>query len=330
MSNFCSRLVAGILVAQPILFHAPGVLAQTAQTYPSGPVKLVTPTASGGVTDLLARVTAGELSKRLGVAVSVENRPGGSSSNKIGMAAVIAAPPDGYTLLFGTSDGFVYPTITPSPYDTDRDLRPIIKHIRVEAILAGQPNLKAASIKELVALAKANPGKLSIASNGIGSSTHLSGEMFKLATGTNMLHVPYKASAQAFTDMIGGRLDLVVTGFAPIAPHVKSGVKVLASFGAKRNPAWVDVPTMRELGYPDLVVETWQGILAPAATPEPIVLRLARDLDAIARSKNFEEQMLKFGSVPDVEVLAEFAKAIKDERARWARVVKDANIQLIE
>ena len=225
----------------------------------------------------MARVTANTLTSVIGVQVIVENKPGASSV--LGTQAVVNSAPDGYTLLFTGVDGM---GILPSPmkqlpYDPAKDLIPIAKVTQVDIVLAIGSHVKAKTVQEFIDLARASPGKLTFASTGLGTATHMAGEFLKLRAGIDMLHVPYRGSAPAMTDLIGGRVDLVFTGVATAAGHVASGsVKVIASTGKHRPTMMPDVPTMIESGYPDFLAGSWFGVMAPAGTPADIVQILVK------------------------------------------------------
>lgn len=297
-----------------------------AQSYPSQTIKLIVPYAAGGLLDIVSRAIARQMSARLGAPVVVENRPGAAS--QLGIAAAINSPPDGYTLLFAAVDGTTFPSAHPFPYDPDKDLVPLGKVAFAETVLAGAPTLKANTIQEVIAEAKANPGKLTITNLGTGSTAHLAAELFQLETGTKLLNVPYRGSAAAYTDLLGGRVDLTVTAFSSVGQHVPSGVKPLVSLGAKRNPQWPNVPTLAELGYPKVVVETWMGVFAPAKVPDEVVSRISQELPIISQSREFTDAMAKITVTPTTQAPAEFAASMKREREFWAEVVKKANIDL--
>ncbi len=301
-----------------------------AQAYPGKPIRMITASATGGATDVMARITATALGERLGTQIAVENFPGGA--NIPGTQAAIRATPDGYTLLFSSVEGLdILPSAVKPPYDAERELIPVAKVTRVYGVLAVPAALKVNSLKELVALAKAEPGKLSHSSTGYGSMTHYSMELFRLRAGLQMLHVPYKSTNTAVQDAVGGRLDIISTGNAAIAQHLKSGaLKALGAMSPKRLSGLPDVPTFREEGY-DVVIESWLGVFAPAGTPGDITRRLAKELTEVAASKQYVSQMAKFGTEEmTAETLEDFAKSIRAERVLWRQVARDTNIRLTE
>ena len=319
MMMFRRAVIAGLLAMSAMSPVA-------AQTYPKQTIKLVVPYAAGGLLDIVARTIAQQMATRMGASVIVENRPGASS--QLGISAVVKSPADGYTLLFAAVDGTTFPSANPLPYDPDKDLVPLGKVAFAETIIAGGPALKANTIQEVIAQAKANPQKLSIANLGIGSTAHLGAELFQLETGTKFLHVPYQGSGQAYQDLLSGLVEMTVTAFSTVRQHVPAGVKPLVSLGAKRNPQWPDVPTLVELGYPNVVVETWMGVFAPAKVPDEVVSRVSRELPIISQSKEFVDAMAKFTVTATAQAPAEFAASMKRERELWADVVKKANINL--
>lgn len=298
----------------------------SAQTYPKQTIKLIVPYGAGGLLDIVGRMVAQQLGSRLNTTVIVENRPGASS--QLGVSAAIKSPADGYTLLFAAVDGTTFPSANPLPYDPDKDLVPLGKVAFAETIIAAGPAFKVNTIQEAIAQAKANPQKLTIANLGTGSTAHLGAELFQLETGTNFLHVPYPASGQAYQDLMSGLVDMTVTAFSTVKQHVPNGAKPLVSLGAKRNSQWPDVPTMVELGYPNIVVETWMGVFAPAKVPDEVVSRISQELPIISQSKEFVDAMAKFTVTATSEGPKEFAANMKRERETWANVVKKANINL--
>ena len=309
-----------------------GILAMSAmspvaaQTYPKQTIKMIVPYGAGGLLDIVARTVAQQMATRMGASVIVENRPGASS--QLGISAAIKSPADGYTLLFAAVDGTTFPSANPLPYDPDKDLVPLGKVAFAETVIARGATLKADTIQEVIAQAKANPQKLSIANLGTGSTAHLGAELFQLETGTKFLHVPYQGSGQAYQDLLSNLVDMTMTAFSTVRQHLPAGVKPLVSLGAKRNPQWPDVPTMVELGYPNVVVETWMGVFAPAKVPDEVVTRISRELPIISKSQEFVDAMAKFTVTATAEGPAEFAAGMKRERELWAEVVKKANINL--
>ena len=299
---------------------------QAAAAYPDRPIKLVVPFAPGGTTDLLGRLLSEKLSLALKQTVFVENRPGAGSM--IGTAQVARSDPDGYTLLFATSSSLVVsPAYTKASYDPTKDFSPVILIAASPMAVVVGPNVAARSIDELIALAKSKPGQLNMASFGNGSASHLTGELFKIATGTDMVHVAYNGSAAALTDLQANRVDVMFDMVAAALPHYKANnIRVLATTGLVKSPAMPDVPTVAETvsGYEST---PWFGIVAPVKTPDAIVDRLNRELaDALATPeiKNLlnQQSFEIIGGTPEA-----FGKVIQEDLAKWQRVVEKAGIK---
>lgn len=302
-----------------------------AQGYPNRPIKFVANGSPGGVIDTIARVTANTLTPLIGVQIIVENKPGASSI--IGTQAVVNSPPDGYTLLFTGVDGMgILPApVKQMPYDPEKDLIPVAKVTQVDVVLAIGAHVPANSVREFVDLAKSKPGKLTFGSTGLGTMTHMAGEFLKLRAGIDILHVPYRGSAAAVTDLLGGRIDLVFTGVATAAGPVANGtMKVLASAGKRRPTMMPNIPTMIESGYSDFLAGSWFGVMAPAGTSPDIIRVLGQRLSEVASSAQFQEQLSKLGSEQTLELTQEFAKSLEAERTLWKAIAKGANVQLVE
>jgi tripartite-type tricarboxylate transporter receptor subunit TctC len=324
------RLMMRVIAAVVAVASFSWPLGAIAQNYPTRPIKLIANGSPGGVIDTIGRVTASTLAPLIGTQVVVENRPGASSI--IGTQAVVTAPPDGYTLLFTGVDGMgILPSpMKQMPYDPAKDLIPIAKVTQVDVVLAVGAHLKASSVREFVDLAKANPGKLTFGSTGLGTMTHMAGEFLKLRAGIDMLHVPYRGSAPAVTDLLGGRVDMVFTGVATAAGHVANGVKVIASAGKRRPTLMPDVPTVIESGYPDYYAGSWFGVMAPAGTPSDVVSLLSQKLAEVASSAQFQQQLSNLGSEQTLELTDHFAKSLEAERTLWKSIAKEANVQITE
>jgi tripartite-type tricarboxylate transporter receptor subunit TctC len=300
-----------------------------AQGYPARPVKLVVPFAAGGAVDILARVLADKLSPVMGQQIVVE--PVVGAGGNIGSAAVAKAPPDGYTLLMATTGTH---TINPGlyknmPFDAVRDFAPITLVASVPNILVVHPDVPAKTVRELVALAKAQPGKLNFASFGHGTSNHLSGELFKSVAGVDVVHVPYKSAPQAVLEIVGGQVSFAFVN-APLAlPQVRAGkLRALAVTGARRSPAVPDLPTMAEAGLPDFVVESWYGLMAPAGTPEPILRKVRDDTLQVLARPEMVEAFAKQGADVVTSTPAEFASMIASDKARWAEVIRKSGAKI--
>ena len=300
-----------------------------AQDYPAKPVRIVVPFAAGGGVGILTRVLADKLSERLHQQVIVENRTG--AGGNVGVDVVAKAPADGYTLVMATTGTH---TINPGlyhslPFDPEKDFAPITLVASVPNLLVVNANVPAKDVKELVALAKANPHKYSFASFGNGTSNHLSGEMLKSMTGIDVLHVPYKQATQAVTDLIAGQTAFAFVNTPLALPHVRAGkLRALAGTGAKRSPASPEYPTMIEAGVPGFVVESWYGLMAPAGTPEAVIARLNKETLAVLADPQVRAFFAKQGADVETSTPAEFAARIRSERARWAGVIKSSGAHI--
>lgn len=299
-----------------------------AQAWPSKPISLVVPFPAGGTTDVLARAVGQELSKSLGQPVVVESKPGAGAT--LGADFVAKSKADGYTLLMGA----VHHTIASSvykklPYDFQKDLTPVTTVALVPNVLVINPNVAAKNTKELLALAKANPGKLTYGSNGNGTGQHLIGAQFESMGGVELLHVPYKGSGPLTTDLLGGQITMSFDTITPVLSHIKAGkLRALAVTTAKRSPALPDVPTLDESGLKGFNLGTWFGILAPANTPRDVVTRLNAEIVKIVNAPDFKKKMEDIGADPIGNTPEQMAKQIKDDTERFAKLVKDAGVSI--
>jgi len=317
------RRLATALLAAAI---APGALAQG---YPSKPVRMIAPFAPGSTIDIMGRILAPRLTEALGQPVIVENRAG--AGGLIGMDAAAKAAPDGQTLVIGALGPLaINPAlIAKPPFDPVRDFAAVCLLATGPAVIAVHPSIPARTVKELVALAKMRPGQLNYGSPGVGTSPHLTGELFRIETGTDIVHVPYKGNAEAITDLIGGQVSIVFTGVPPVAALAKSGkVRLLATTGKSRIPSLPDVPTIAEAGVPGAEVLIWYGVVAPAATPAEIVERLNREIVRAMNAADVREKFLQQGVDPAPDTPARFAQLIRDEVARWKKVILTAGIKV--
>ena len=298
-----------------------------AQGWPSKPLRIVVPFAPGGSTDIVARILADKLAAPLGQSVVVDNRAG--AAGNIGAEAVAKAAPDGYTLLMATTgvmaiNNALYKAMT---YDAAKDLEPVSFTTSITNVLTVPPDVPAKSVVELVALAKAQPGKLSFASSGAGSSTHLSGELFKSMAGIDVLHIPYKGSGQALVDLMAGRVTMIFDNMPSVLPYIKGGkLRGLASTGPRRSAAMPDLPTIAEAGLPGYESLSWSGIAVPAGTPRDIVLRLNREIGAVLAQADVKQKLAEQGADPIGGAPEVFAAHVRTEREKWGKLIRERNI----
>ena len=297
-------------------------LASTAQEYPSKAIRFVEPFAPGGGTDIIGRIVAQALNEALGQPVVVDNRGGAGST--LGTEIVAKSPADGYTILFGNiSLAFNATLYTKLRYDTIRDIAPISLSAVQPNILVIHPGLPAKNLKEFIELARANPGKYNYASAGTGSGTHLAAELLKLQTKIDIVHVPYKGTGPALSDLLGGQINMMVSTFASALPHVKSGrMRALGVTTAKRSPATPDVPTLIEGGVAGYDYSTWYGLFAPAGTAKPIIDKLNAVNRKVLARDDIKQKLESQGVDPIVNTPAEFTAYVKSETEKWGKVVK--------
>ena len=303
--------------------------AAHAQTYPTKPVRMVLPFPPGGTTDILGRIAAQKLTEAMGQQVIPDNRPG--ASGNIGTEQVAKAAPDGYTLI--TAPGSTL-TIHPSLYaklgfDPLKDFAPVTILAAVPNLLVVHPSLPVRTVKELIALAKARPDQLNYASTGAGQSTHLSMELFKSMAGVKITHVPYKGSAPAVTDLMGGHVSLMFDNMPSALPHAKAGkLRGIAVSTLKRSTVTPELPTVAESGLPGFEVNVWFGVLAPAGTPREVVERLNRILVKALQSNDVRERLSSQGAEPIGNTPEQFTAQMKSDLVKWAKVVKAADIKI--
>ncbi|EJE53948.1 hypothetical protein PMI14_01160 [Acidovorax sp. CF316] len=307
-----------------------GLAAPTAfaQAWPTKPISLVVPFPPGGSSDVLARALTDRLGQSLGQAVIVESRPGAGAT--LGADYVSKAKADGYTLLMGA----VHHTIATSvyrklPYDFEKSFAPITTVALVPNVLVVNAKSTATDVKGVVALAKAAPGKFSYGSNGNGTVQHLIGTQFAGLTGVDLLHVPYKGSAPLTTDLLGGQIDMSFDTLTPVVQHIKAGkLRAVAVTTAKRSSTLPDVPTLAESGMKEFDQGTWFGIMAPAGTPKEVVTRLNTELVKIIQSPDFRKRMEEIGAEPIGNTPAEMEAQIRNDTAKYARLVKEAKVSI--
>jgi len=294
----------------------------SAQAYPTKPIKFVVGFAPGGATDVVGRLMAKKIGDALGQPIIIENKAGGSSN--IGAEAVFRAAPDGYTFYVSAITSAINVSLFPKlPFDFAKDFEPVALFANVPNILVVHPSVPAKTVKELIDLARAQPGKLSYASSGSGTSIHLCGELFKMLAKVDMVHIPYKGSAPAMTDMIGGQVQVMFDNMPSALPHVKAGkLRALAVTSAQRSPSAPDVITMGEAGVPGFDVQSWFGLVAPKGTPKDIIARVnAEAVNALATAE-IRERFLDLGAVPAPMSPEAFGDFIRAEIIRWSEVVK--------
>jgi tripartite-type tricarboxylate transporter receptor subunit TctC len=319
------NIAKALCVITAVMFAACTVFAQP---YPAKPVRLVVPFPPGGPADSVARVLAQKLNDVLGQQVVVDNRAGATGT--IGAGIVAKSPPDGYTLLLGTSNEIA---MSPGlyeklPYDPTKDFTPVSNVIIFPNILVVNPHLPAKSVAEVVALARAKPGQLSFATSGIGSTNHLTGVVFQALERIKINFVPYKGGGPAVTDLLGGHVDTMFATMPSVVPFVKSGkLKALVITDDKRWVALPDVASAKEAGVPSLIVITWNGVLGPAGLPDAIVARLNTDIGTVANSPDMKDRMRAQAAEIETTTTGEFAAMIRNDYVKWSKVIKQAGMQ---
>ena len=316
------RAAAGLLMAG----LTAAAWSAEAQDYPSRPIRLIVPQSAGGSTDLIARLLAQKMGDALGQSIVVDNRPGAGSVN--GTETVAKAAPDGYTLLTVAASFTITPALQKKlPFDSVRDFAPISQVATLPHILIVHPSVPVKSVKDVIALAKAKPGDLNVATSGIATSTHLAAELFMHLTGTKMVTVPYKGGSPSMTAMLAGQCQLNFAALSTALPHVRSGkVRAIAVSSGKRSVTAPEYPTIAEAGVPGYEHSSWVGLLAPAKTPRPILSRLGTEAIKAAEAPDTKPYLLKSGMEPVGSTSAEFAAIIKTEIAKWQKVVKAAGL----
>jgi len=306
-------------------------LSLAAQTgYPNKAIKIIAPVQPGGGVDLVARTIADRLGRALGQSIVVENLSGGGGV--VGSVATARAAPDGYTLMVGyVGTHGTNPAVRKLPYDAIRDFTPIAMVGGTPNVLVVAPALPVATLRELVAYAKANPGKLSYGSSGPGTLTHLAMEQLKVAADFDVVHVPYRGIGPAFVDILGGQTQLMFPGLAAALPHIKAGkVKPLAVSGTRRHPLLPDVPTFAESGYPGFDGVQWYGIVGPAGLPPAIVKKLNDEINLLLANPELAERLSAEALQPMPMSPEEFGRYIRDDIARWSKLAKERNIEITD
>ncbi len=300
-----------------------------AQSFPSKPIRMVVGSVPGGTNDVVGRLIAQKLSTQLHQPIIVENRAG--ASGNIGGEVVVKSPPDGYTIYLGAIGTMVINPhlFTNKPWDTLRDFAPISQLTSIPQLLVVHPSVSAHNVRELIALAKAMPGELNLASGASGSAQHLAGEMFKNMTGTNIMHIPFKGGGPALIAVIGGQVSLIFDQIVTALPAARQGkLRALGVTTSKRSPAAPDIPTIAEAGVPGYDVATWHGLFAPAATPKDVVNLLSRETAKALQSKEISEKFFAQGAEPVPSTPEQFRGFLKAELEKWAKGVKESGAKL--
>lgn len=304
-------------------------LGQTAAgSYPNKPIRFIVPYAPGGSTSYVARLVGAKLTEAWGQQVLIDNKPGANTA--IGSDALAKSAPDGYTISLAASTHVTVPHMVATlPFDVLRDFHPVAGLVTTQLVLVVHPSVPAANLSEFIALAKAKPNELNFAAVGTGSSTHLAGEYFKSVAGVKMQHVPYKGTAPALTDLIGGQIQLNFDTPVTSIPHIKSGrLRPLAITGTKRLPTLPDVPTFAEAGLPAYDFQLWFGVLAPAGTPRPIVEKLSTEIARILALPDVKQQLADQGLETVYRTPAEFDSLIRSDHERFGKLIKSAGIKI--
>ena len=312
-------LLAGLAAMLPLMVSA--------QPYPAKPVKIVVGYAAGGAVDIVARTVGQSLSSTLAQTVIVDNKPGAGTN--IAVRSVIDSPADGYTLLMAANALAANMSLyQPAPFDAEKELLPIALIGRVPVVIAAHANAPFGSVAKLIEAAKSKPGSIAFATPGNGSTPHMAVELFARAAGISLMHVPYRGGAQAITDTIGGQLPLVAVNALEVLPHVKSGkLKVLAVLSADRSPIFPEVPTIAESGFAGFEASVWYGLLAPAATPKPVIVKLHAEVQKALQSPEVRARMTGVGGEVIPGTTEQFAALIHSEHVRYAKLIREANIK---
>ncbi len=310
-----------------VLLMALVMSAVAAQSYPQRPIRLVVPYAAGGSTDTVARIVGQRLSERLGQQVVVDNRTG--AGTLIGTGIVAQSAPDGYTLLMATPPLVINPALYPKvPYVLERDFVPVTNIAASSNLLVVHSALPAKSVRELIALLKAHPGKYNYGSSGIGGASHLATALFASMAGVEVVHVPYKGGAPAVADLVAGRLDLMMANLTTAQPHIRAGrLRALGVGTQQRTPLFPEMPTLAESGVPGYEANNWNGMVAPRGTPRAVVERLHKEVVAVLGEPAIAERLTRAGLDPIGDTPVEFSKYLKAEADKWEKVVKSAGIK---
>jgi tripartite-type tricarboxylate transporter receptor subunit TctC len=318
----------GAMAIALVAFAYVGTATVSAQQYPSKPIRIVVPFAPGGGTDILTRVMLPRLTEAVKQQIIVDNRPGAGS--QIGTDVVAKAPPDGYSLLMVDTAFMTNPSLySKLPYDSVKDFTPVSLTATAPVIMIVHPSVPVRTVKELVALARAQPGALNFASGGPGSSTHLGVELLKYVAKIDLVHIPYKGTGPAVADVLGGQVTMMFAGISSVKQHVEAGrLRAIAVTGAQRSPAMPDVPTFVEAGLRQVDASSYWGALAPARTPGEIVQRVSTTIAQVLKMPDVREKLVELGFDPIGGTPAEFAALLASEMDKWAKVIKAAGVRL--
>ncbi|MBA2412479.1 MAG: tripartite tricarboxylate transporter substrate binding protein [Burkholderiaceae bacterium] len=326
--NILKRRTLLAALATSITATLPGAVVAQAASYPNKPIRIIVPFAVGGIADTFGRTIGIKLTEAWGQPVVIDNRTG--AGGNIGADLVAKAPPDGYTLVMGNNGTHavnvsLFKTI---PFDPIKDFVPVAHVLEAEGLLVVNPSIKANSVREVLEMARAQPGKLSYASGGLGTTSHLAGELFKSTGKVDIVHVPYKGNSPAIADLLSGQTQMSFATMPTVLPHVKAGkLRALASIGLARTVALPDVPTVAESGLPGFEVSNWIGLFAPAGTPSEIVAKLNAEVQKIMQSPDVQKRLETEGARFIPTTPGQFASFQRDELAKWAKIIKDANIK---
>jgi tripartite-type tricarboxylate transporter receptor subunit TctC len=314
------RLVAALALAAI-------TTAVQAQAYPSKTIRLVVPFPPGGPADIIGRTLANKMSSSLGQQVIVDNK--GGAGGVIGVENVVKSPPDGYSLLLGSPGATaIAPTLTKLPYDVEKDLVPLTQVVSVPEVVVAIPKLKIKTLPELVAYAKANPGKVTFASSGNAGMPHLAGELLKREASIDMTHIPYRGAAPAVNDLLGGQVDVMFADIPILLPHINSGKLVALALGSeKRAPSLPNLPTTGEAGLPRVLANNWYGLFVAGGTPKEVAVKLTQTAIAALKSDDVRETLAKQGAIAVGSTPDEFNAFLRAERAKWGAVAKTAGVK---
>ena len=321
--QFSTRVARALTMALALACASPSAAQQA---YPSKPIRFIVPYPPGGTTNLMSRLIGQKLTESFGQPVVIDNRPGGNTI--IGTDALARAKPDGYTILLTSSIHVITPLLIPTPYDPIKDFAPITTTTITEQVLAVHPSVPADTLQELIALAKSRPGQLNYATATGGGPTHLATELLSLMTGIKLQHIPYKGGAQVVTDLLGGQVQMAFQSPIAVVAHIKNGrLKGIAVSGPARLAALPQMPTFTEAGLPGFDVKYWQGVFAPAGTPEEIINWLSVEIAKIMRATDVREKLAAQGLDTFTSTPAQFAALVKADLANYSRIIKEANIK---